>query len=344
MADIPTNSSEEGLPACCWPPVRLHRLCSTSVGVASHNVVVDSSLEIAINALSAPQVAPADALRTLYVVARRMRADDLTAWLYAELNGYSADAGVPEYRSAKSLPIQLHFDGPMQSWQKMSVSPGDLPDALSTSLTDYSLRDPIAELEGLCAGERDPQMALPMMWVEMYRHFIGENRVPRPEMMVLNKAALVIPSTYLRGKIDRIKTAALELAMSLEHVSPKAGSAGGPQVRDNPKLAETVNLYMTQIYGEGATLAVGPEANAVKIEVGDVEGVLRAAERLLAPDAIDELRRALTEDGDEPGGNTHRFLQRVKDGGVILAGGVASTGAYEGLVVLFHQAFPGFLG
>ncbi|MGB3185208.1 MAG: hypothetical protein WBG36_13970 [Ornithinimicrobium sp.] len=36
---------------------------------------MDSSLEIAINALSAPQVAPADALRTLYVVARRMRAD-----------------------------------------------------------------------------------------------------------------------------------------------------------------------------------------------------------------------------------------------------------------------------
>jgi hypothetical protein len=305
---------------------------------------VASSLEIAIAALSDPQASTAGAFRTLYVVARRMSAEDLTAWLSAELNGYPADLGVPEYRSAKSLPIQLHFDGPMQSWQKMSVSPQDLPNELGGSLTNHSLRDPIAELEALCSGEQDPQMALPMMWVEMYRSFIDQNRVPRPEMMVLNKAALVIPTTYLRGTIDRIKTAALDLAMSLEDVSPEVGSAGGPRVPDNPKLAETVNLYMTQIYGEGSTVAVGPEGRAVKVELGDVEGVLRAAARLLAPEALDELRRALAADGEEPGANTHGFLTRVRGGGVVLAGGVASSGAYEALMALLHQAFPGFLG
>jgi hypothetical protein len=97
-----------------------------------------------------------------------MGADDLSQWLSAELNGYPPEAGVPEYRSATTLPIELHFDGPMQSWQKVHVSPDDLPEQLGGSLSKYALRVPIAELEALAAGDKDPQMPLPPVWVELF--------------------------------------------------------------------------------------------------------------------------------------------------------------------------------
>lgn len=301
-----------------------------------------SSLELAINALSDPQTSTPDAFRSLLVVARRMGASDLGEWLSGELNGYSAGAEVPEYRSATSLPIELHFDGPMQSWRKMHVSPSDLPAQLGENLASFALRVPIAELEALASGEDDPQMQLPPRWVELYRYYMSKGQVPYPEMMVLNKAAIAMPATYLRGTIDRIKTAALDLALSIEDVSPDVGSPGGPKVTDVPKLAETITVHITQIHGDGATVAVGAGSQAVKVEIGDLSGVLTAAKNLLSEDSIAELRNALADDGDEPGESTRTFLQKVKTGGATLAVGIASSGAYEGLVALLQQAFPGF--
>lgn len=303
-----------------------------------------SSLELAIKALSDPATLTADAFRSLLVVARRMGAADLSGWLSAELHGYAPYADVPEYRSATSLPIELHFDGPMQSRTKMRVSPGDLPAELGAGLSTHSLRMPIAELEALASGDEDPRMPLPPAWVELYRHFIGQGQVPYPSMMILNKAALMVPSTYLRGIIDRIKTAALDLALSLEDVSPEVGSPGGPKVADVPQLAQTVTIHLTQIHGDGANVAVGEGAQAFNVGVGDLTAVLEAAKSFLAASAVDEFQRALADDGDEPGDNTRTFLQKVKSGSATLAVGVASSGAYDGLAALLHQAFPGFMG
>ncbi len=305
---------------------------------------MNTALELAINALSDPNTSTADAFRTLIVVARRMGADDLSQWLNAELNGYQAETDVPEYRSATALPIELHFDGPMQSWQKVHVSPHDLPEQLGGSLSKFALRVPIAELEALAAGEENARMPLPPVWVETYRHFMEEGQVPYPSMMILNKAALTMPATYLRGTIDRIKTAALNLALSLEDVSPEVGSPGGPKVTDIPKLAETLTVHLTQIHGNNATVAVGSGARAVSVAVGDVEAVFNHATDFLTESGVEEFRQALANDGDEPGVNTRTFLQKIKSNGVALAVGVASSGAYEGLLALLQQAFPGFKG
>jgi hypothetical protein len=163
-------------------------------------------------------------------------------------------------------------------------------------------------------------------------------------MMILNKAALTMPATYLRGTIDRIKTAALNLALSLENVSPEAGSPGGPKVTDIPKLAETLTVHLTQIHGDNATVAVGAGARAVTVAIGDVNAVLNHAGDFLSKSGVEEFRQALADDGDEPGANTRTFLQKVKGNGVALVVGVASSGAYEGLIALLQQAFPGFKG
>lgn len=48
-----------------------------------------TALEAAIDALSDPSVTMPDALRRLLVVSRRIGAEELTAWLRGELNGYA---------------------------------------------------------------------------------------------------------------------------------------------------------------------------------------------------------------------------------------------------------------
>jgi hypothetical protein len=314
------------------------------VGGSGQNEPVTTALELAINALSEPKTSVADAFRALVVVSRRLGADDLSRWLHAELHGYTEEMDVAEYRNATALPIELHFDGPMRTWQKMHLSPNDLPEELGHSLSKYALRAPIAELEALVAGNEDPQMPLPPSWVELYRHFMEKGQVPHPSMMILNRAALTMPATYLSGIIDRIKTAALDLALSLEDVSPEAGSLGGPKVADTPGLAETLTVHLTQILGDNSAVAIGSGARVITTTTGDVGVVLTRASDFLSASGVEVFRQALAEDGDEPGVNTRHFLQKVKNSGVDLAVGIASSGAYEGLLALLHQAFPGFRG
>ena len=188
-------------------------------------------------------------------MARRMGAADLTAWLRAELDGYAKEAELPDYRWATGLPIRLVFDGPFQSRQSYDVSARDIPEQLGNGLSQMGLREPIAELEALASGEENPRSELPSVWLELYRHYISEGKAPHVEGMILNRASVIIPKTHLLGAIDRIRTSALDLALNLEEVAPDVGDAHGPQVSDNPALADTVNIYMTKIFSNDGALS-----------------------------------------------------------------------------------------
>lgn len=308
-----------------------------------------TALERAVDSLSDPAVGLPDALRTLLVVAKRIGADELTTWLRSELDGYDAAITVPSYREASHMPIELHFDGPMQSSATMTVTSKELPDELGSVMDNMDLRAPIAELVALSSGDQDPVLQLPTAWVAKYRTFASEGRAPRYMYMTLNRAAVKIPATNLKGVLDRIKTTALDLALSLEDVSPQAGDAGGPTVVDEPRLATQVNIHLTQLFAAGATITVGDNATvatgsgatAVRLEVGDIAGLLAAAGDLLGAEGVAALEQALTDDGGQPGASTQTFLERVRNGAYVLAGGIGTNGAYDGLVELLKQVFGG---
>lgn len=308
-----------------------------------------TALETAISALSDPAVALPDALRRLLVVSRRIGAGDLTDWLRGELNGYAIEVEVPTYRAGRHLPIKLQFDGPMGMSATRTLSAAELPERLSGVMDGTDFREPIAELEALTSGTVDPQLQLPVAWIALYRHLVSEGKVPSMEMMILNYAGITMPRTHLKGILDRVKSNALDLALRLEDISPDVGDAGGPTVTDEPRLAQQVQIHLTQLFanestitiGDHATVASGDHATAIRVEPGDVDDLLRAAATLLQQEGVESLAEALRTDGDKPAEATRSFLDRVKAGGYLLAGGVTTNAAYDGLVALLRQAFPG---
>jgi hypothetical protein len=244
---------------------------------AREYVDMPTALERSVDALSDPSVALPDALRSLLVVSRRINASELTAWLRAELDGYEVGNPVPIYREGSHMPLELRFDGPMGMSDTMGIQRSELPSSLQNGLENLHFRDPLAELLELSTAERDPAMQLPMGWVNSYRKLAARNEVPHISMMVLNNAAIKVPRTHLRGMLDRVKTTALDLALSLEDVSPDAGASGGPTVVDEPRLAQQVTVHLTQLFAEGATITVGDNSTvaagagavAVRLDVGD---------------------------------------------------------------------------
>ena len=305
-----------------------------------------SELERAIGSLSNPEISIADALRQLLVVARRIGADDVTTWLRSELEGYADDAALPDYRDGSSFPITVRFDGPMRSWETLQVSASELPAGLRSVLNYVSLRMPVAETEALATaeGKGSPRLPLPTHWVMLYREAVEQRTVPSLSMHVANEAYVSVPRTYLAGLLDRVKTAALGLALDIESVSTDAGLSGGPTVESEPALGQTVASHMTMIFAHNSSVSVasGAGATAVQLEVGDVPGLLREAHKLLAEDGVEALHAALNDDGDKPDDATRSFLDGVKSGAYGFVGGLTTNAAYDALTLLLHQVFPDF--
>lgn len=313
---------------------------------------VTSPLEQAIDSLSDPTVGLADSFRRLLVVSRRIGAESLTNFIRSELDGYEDRALVPPTRKAPSLTVSVRFDGYGGSYDTIRVGADELPSDLASVLDVVGFTEPVAELEALANadGDRDPRIELPLRWVMLYRAQIERNAVPHRAMMTPNQAYIAMPRTHLRGMLDRLRTAALDLALDLEAVSADAGTPSGPTVETEPKLATIVNNYISVNAAENATVTLGDNANvasgtgatAVRLSVGDVSGLLEAAAGLLDPEGVAALQDALAEDGGEPAEHTRSFLDRVKGGAYALTGGLAVNGAYDALLQLVQQVFPNF--
>lgn len=301
-------------------------------------------LDQAIRSLTDPSVAIGDALRGLLVVSRRIKATELTDWIQAELTGYDSDAALPKYRR-QPLPIELRWDGFGGSRSFMTVGAGEIPEVLAPADQPVRLTHPVAELSALAGAEGDtePRFALPLAWVALYRHFIKQGElIPHIQNMVLNEAYVIAPRTFLLGLVDQVKTAALDLALDLEGVSPEAGSSGGPTVESDKELASVVNIHMNTINANNSTVVLGDGNTSVNVQVGDLDGMLKAAATLIAQDGLAALREAIEADGGEPDKQTRSVLDRVKAGAFTLVGGITTNAAYEGLVQLVQAAYPNF--
>lgn len=300
-------------------------------------------LERAIESLTDPSVQIADALRGLMVVSRRIGADDLSTWVRSELDGYG-NAEVPVYRRGGTLPIVVRFDGMMGRRDSMRLQQADLHEKLHLPPAFTNLRQPVAELAQLCQGDEDPMWQMPLWWLVQYRALVERGEAPHWEYMEPNHAAMVIPRTFLLGVVDRVKSFALDLALKIEDVSVDAGVAGGPTLESEPRLAAVVNVQLNQVFATNSTVAVGDNASATQVQVGDVDGLLSAARSLLTEEGIEALKDAIEQDGGEPAEQTRSFLDRVRGGAYVLGGSVATSAVYDALVGMLGGTFPGFGG
>jgi hypothetical protein len=265
------------------------------------------------------------------------------------------------------MSIKLLFDGFMGTAQTMTLRKSDLPESLGSVVSGAKFRQPVAELQELAEGDSDPGVQLPLSWIALYRQLADENRAPHIEMMVLNRAVTSMPRTHLKGMLDRVKSTALDLALSLEDISPEVGTTGGPTVSNEPRIEQQVHLHLAPMYANGSTISLsentvvtsrdnatvslgsntniasGRDSTAVHIDAGNIGSLLQAAENYLSPDGVEALNSALQSDGGEPATKTRGLLDRVKAGSFGLASGMSTNAAYDGLISLIQQAFPDFL-
>lgn len=287
-------------------------------------------------------------LRRLKVIAARSGTAELAEWVGHELTGYPSADVIPAYRGPFEIPVLGHLSGPFGSEiRNFPLAPVVFPkDFRDSHLFRVAFTDSVAELDHhLKTGQLALEAPWPADMLAYVEYFRAQGKVSFADgRYTLVGAKRVIPINLVVSSLDAVRDRILDLALSFEEVAPGAGeSPATPE-----ESARMSQVFQTNVYG--GQVAVG-SANVHQVQVnrGD-EGALFAALSAagVAPDSLEDLKKALAEDraengGEhtaEPGSSVSRWWSRLRLKGAAAAGAIG-TGATGDLIA---QSLGGFFG
>ena len=250
----------------------------------------------------------ANTLRKAMVLAHKIRSPELQEWARAELDGYPYEDKdkVPPYRRI-NLPVQGEFRGPLGFRQTdLQIPTSGLPEEIRDIVDTEVMLDGVSVLEGLIEESfqtgRPPVRPLPLEVTELLR-----GHVSMTQGGVLFQAYQKVPSQYIVGVLDSVKTKLLELVLALQgnSVTPEAVASG--------EVATEVvrNIFNVTINGDNNKVATGENVHQeVKtVQKGDLNSLMK---HLRAHNVSDEDLQDLEEAiSSEPDGVNGDFGSKV---------------------------------
>lgn len=209
-------------------------------------------------------------LRKCKILAARLKHEPFKIWVEKELNGYTKNDELPDYRMLKALESRGNFSGWGGSGVRAAlIPPSCLPEKLRKSVTEYSFRDGVAQYESLLKGNSD---SLHVPWrADLVAHVAGQ--IYRD--MNCMSAWMVIPSTFIVGLLDTVRNKVLSFALELETEAPDAGE----RPADAEPLPERVvgHVFNNYILGGSNTIAAGSshftQNTIFSVQRGDLESL-----------------------------------------------------------------------
>lgn len=242
-------------------------------------------------------------LRRVKVVAARAEVPALDSWVEHELDGYPADAELPEYRGPFAVEVLGNFSGYFGAALRNAPIPSIAfaKEYRGGQLFNIAFVQPIAQLEELARpqGDEGLQAAWPANSVAMVNMMMKRGELLLYEDMGLQQAWQVISRGQLVSIVDAVRNRILDLALTIEKTHPETGQAGAP-----PLPAEQMQHIVTHIYGDSTNVAVASTgfSQALNVEVGDKDALAQFLLSLgIPPREIDDLHAAIEEDGEVTG-------------------------------------------
>ncbi|MGF0118747.1 hypothetical protein ACQFYA_20840 [Promicromonospora sp. Marseille-Q5078] len=306
-----------------------------------------SALDGIIEGAADPSVRTADLLRRAAAAAHRLEATEIREWARRELSGYpeeTQDDDLPVYRRSIPTGASTYWTGYGGTSETRTLTAPDQPDDWFAVWFRVAFRQPVSELESLMSAE-DGGLGIPWpgMVITRWNELAAQGKAFGLSGMTLYRARTLVPKQALVGVVDAIRTEVMSLAMDLQSANTEAGAAGGPTVADDAEVRQVATQFITNIYGDGATIAQGHAVSQqVTVHVGDVVTLTQAAQTTLDADGLaDYVDAVLAARTDPEKSKLRAFLEKVRGGAYALVGGVASNVAADQLMQWATQFLGG---
>jgi hypothetical protein len=175
----------------------------------------------------------ATALRKAVALGGELRSAPLREWAGRELRGYEDGPDLPEYRKVQA-PLLIDGATFRSIVKRQRISPSALPDAVQEHVSEtVELRGGVGVLEDLAqkaeaSGEGAIKIS-PAMSADIVRLMNYEAGPGGDQIMDLYWA---VSTSAVRGVLDRIRTAAVEIMSELRAATPADDSAPSPEAAD----------------------------------------------------------------------------------------------------------------
>lgn len=216
--------------------------------------------EIVCGATDSESISTSDLLRKVYVVARRVKADLIAAWVKNELKGYSCETDLPLYRRDLLTRVVGEWGDFGQEVHQFTMPPP--LEEKNRHLFTVNLQESIAELEGLASANEPVTQYWSSESMSRINELVKEGRVSNVKGLKLYRAYKDISVEMLKGVIDSVRTKALELALDLQDINPYAGESAtmSSTVENDEGIANVVNNFEITVFGDGANVSYGDNA------------------------------------------------------------------------------------
>ncbi|MEM7621285.1 MAG: response regulator receiver protein [Pseudomonadota bacterium] len=275
------------------------------------------------------------------VLLHRLGERESVEWINKELNGYSEQDEIPEYRVLISQPKVTASNG-FTIWKEMPAVTGHLTDRQIENLTISKWRDPIASIEHFTGADGDTLSSPipPEFWSKLSEGLQKGIHVEHAHC-VISKSQVLKIKTVIRSRL-------LDFVLKLEEKFPDDTVL--EDIKSSP--LDIGNLLNNTMFGDHATIIIG-DYNTQNVSTSIVKNDLESLVSFLSSKGISDndtkdLVQAIEIDGDDidfenekPGSKVSEWMKKML-GKAVDATWQINVGAAGGVLAAAIAEYYGF--
>ncbi|AFL68547.1 hypothetical protein [Sulfurospirillum barnesii] len=265
--------------------------------------LIDEIIEI----LSAENSNLENALIKTKVLLHKMGEKSLLTWVNNEINGYSHDDIVPEYRIILTSIYGTATNGYTTRWNNYRLPTNHLNKKMQEQLSTQEMRESISALDLLSKSESTLQAPLPTEWCSLFSKGLAQGIYVESSYKQISQSQILQILTQIRS---RLLDFLLELADKFDNFSENG------DIKAESKKIKTQELFNNTVFGNNTTIIIGDKNSNISPQIisGNIDELCKVLVNLgITNDEIDELKVSIDKDQDSTTSSIIEYGQNVKN-------------------------------
>lgn len=212
-------------------------------------------------------------LRRAHLIASKLKLNDFNQWIVNELNGYSSQTDVPEYRS---VPGQLKAFNPYHGWIPVMLSDPEIEELICHP----KMRNSISEILSLCNG--NGSSVVMTLTAELQKSLNKMSAAPIHMQMAIH-----ISKSAAADIVEKVKNTLIEWTLELEAKGVLGEDMSFSE--QEKEIAKTIPQQVNNYYG--STNVINGSAETIQANAGN--SVTASFDYELVKNAVNEIEESI---------------------------------------------------
>lgn len=207
-----------------------------------------------------PNIRLSDILRKCKILAARLNFKPLDEWVNNELNGYSDDKPLPQYRIFKHIELVGNYRTLNHWGENVGISSFLIPEKYIDKMTTITLNEGIGVVESIVAKSQNS-----VINISIPQDFLMILKLEVKYLKYFTSISRAISIHQFTNILDTVKNRIVEFAIEIEKINPEAGeSILGTNTVDYPMIYQIFNHCILRNYSDDIDTKLNNNISSIK--------------------------------------------------------------------------------